>query len=317
MRNLFDVIPRLKNGWKESTYKERILFILRWILLVLSGGILGSLIVLITVCPYILKDEKTIASADSSNPEYYQIFQFDYCQSLDLTVSEIYHQYILGQTPTQFCVPYNQTGHFNYISKSGFETSGYFSFTYIAICTYRGLNDLFFIFCNEYFTSSAPINISRYSGREYLVLGSDSYDIFRNQDGHYEAMFLTTDPFFSINPNTYSFHDVPQGNNFAFYNFLGGIYDYCLTNVDFFNYYQDKGFQNGHEAGKTEGYEEGFEKGYNAGSGGQFNPVTFVLEPIHQFLEMKIAGNFSIGSFLAIGLFVALALIFLKMFAGG
>lgn len=70
------------------------------------------------------------------------------------------------------------------------------------------------------------------------------------------------------------------------------------------------------------GYDEGYNLGYNAGlnkaqSDSLVNPVSYFLVPVHNFLNLNLFGVFSIGTLLNILLFVAVALIFIKMFSGG
>lgn len=105
-----------------------------------------------------------------------------------------------------------------------------------------------------------------------------------------------------------------------------------------------EGYNNGYDvglkAGETEGYGKGYDKGYEDGlndntsydtgwaSGhtagrnealteGLTNPVVYILQPVSTFLDTKLFGVVSIGQMLSVALFVMIAVIFLKMFAGG
>lgn len=87
-----------------------------------------------------------------------------------------------------------------------------------------------------------------------------------------------------------------------------------------------KGNEEGYEAGEAigkdigygQGFDEGYDQGYEAGAGlKNVNPITYMLEPIGAILETPIFGSFSIGMGLSVALFVMLALMFIKMFAGG
>ncbi len=87
---------------------------------------------------------------------------------------------------------------------------------------------------------------------------------------------------------------------------------------------QEDGYQTGYNDGillsdaYDEGYREGYSNGLNKGlSDTLTNPVSFFLQPVQAFLDTKLFGNFSIGTALNAVLFVSLALIFIKMFAGG
>lgn len=68
----------------------------------------------------------------------------------------------------------------------------------------------------------------------------------------------------------------------------------------------------------NEGYEQGFNDGYDVGVGqGLANPLTIFVRPINSFLTTDLFGTISIGDVMQVLLFICLALIFLKMFAGG
>lgn len=80
------------------------------------------------------------------------------------------------------------------------------------------------------------------------------------------------------------------------------------------------GYNQGSDSGYNIGYDNGYQIGYNKGiesAEADFNPIGIIIKPVAELLEIKIFGNFSIGAFLSVGLFVSIALIFLKMFAGG
>lgn len=90
----------------------------------------------------------------------------------------------------------------------------------------------------------------------------------------------------------------------------------------------NKGYDEGYSAGKldsdsySEGYSAGFTSGRVAGRNealteGLTNPVVYVLQPVVTFFDTKLFGVVSIGQILSIFIFVAVGLIFLKMFAGG
>lgn len=86
---------------------------------------------------------------------------------------------------------------------------------------------------------------------------------------------------------------------------------------EFYNQGNKTGYDNGYKEGEDKGYQNGYNNGYTEGSNGTFNPIGMILQPAADFLEIKIFGDFSIGSFLGAALFISVALIFLKMFAGG
>lgn len=75
-------------------------------------------------------------------------------------------------------------------------------------------------------------------------------------------------------------------------------------------------YQTGYDSGYNFGYNVGVNDGVNQQLG-KLNPVSYFLEPVSTFLSTPIFGKFSIGSALSVVLFVGVALIFIKMFAGG
>ncbi len=98
----------------------------------------------------------------------------------------------------------------------------------------------------------------------------------------------------------------------------------------FKNGYKD-GYSNGYDSGRhygynlgySSGYDTGYDIGYNYGRNSQIseglfkNPLDIFLQPITNFLNTDIFGSFSIGDGFTIAFFVMIALIFIKMFAGG
>lgn len=100
---------------------------------------------------------------------------------------------------------------------------------------------------------------------------------------------------------------------------------YIFT-TGFTNGYRD-GYDTGSDSGRDYGYNLGYISGYDTGysygrnsqiSEGLFkNPLDVFLQPISNFLNTDIFGSFSIGDGFTIAFFVIIALIFIKMFAGG
>lgn len=77
-------------------------------------------------------------------------------------------------------------------------------------------------------------------------------------------------------------------------------------------------YESGYDKGKKDNYDLGYASGYNAAMTEKFtNPINSILQPVSTFLETKLFGEASIGSMLSVAIFVGLALIFIKMFAGG
>lgn len=93
-----------------------------------------------------------------------------------------------------------------------------------------------------------------------------------------------------------------------------------------YNIGYNAGYEQGYIEGELEGEQEGYEQGYNNGynqaiadgaSGLISNPVAYFIEPVRVFLDTDFFGGFSYGDLLSIVIFVSVACIFLKMFAGG
>lgn len=81
--------------------------------------------------------------------------------------------------------------------------------------------------------------------------------------------------------------------------------------------YED-GYTDGYNEGENHGYNNGYTDGYDSGASSTLlNPISIFIEPVDNFLGVDIFGTVSIGDILSVILFVLVALIFVKMFAGG
>lgn len=78
-----------------------------------------------------------------------------------------------------------------------------------------------------------------------------------------------------------------------------------------------QGFGEGNLQGYDSGYKVGHSEGYNLKVSESLNPLSLFLSPAQDFINAPLFGNFSIGDAFSVFLFVAVALIFIKMFAGG
>lgn len=65
------------------------------------------------------------------------------------------------------------------------------------------------------------------------------------------------------------------------------------------------------------GFNAGYDKGKLDGTIVDLNPISVFLEPVSAFMNIKLFGFVSLGLVFNIVLFVSLALIFIKLFAGG
>lgn len=81
-----------------------------------------------------------------------------------------------------------------------------------------------------------------------------------------------------------------------------------------FNAGQEVGYNRGHEAGYNEGHVDGKNLGESTAI---TNPINSLLNPAHDFMNTKFFGDLTYASIFNVMLFVAVALIFIKMFSGG
>lgn len=79
----------------------------------------------------------------------------------------------------------------------------------------------------------------------------------------------------------------------------------------------DNGYNEGYDKGHTDGYQTGYNKGKLDGTTVDLNPISIFLEPVSAFMNIKLFGFVSLGLVFNIVLFVSLAIIFIKLFAGG
>lgn len=116
------------------------------------------------------------------------------------------------------------------------------------------------------------------------------------------------------------------------------VLDISSWTDDAYNRGYSAGYQNGYDVGYDAGHEDGYnaglnensqyQAGYNSGyavglaagqniSWGNLNVVSLFLSPVNSFLATPLFGSFSIGTAFSVVLVVLLAVIFIKMFAGG
>ena len=89
-------------------------------------------------------------------------------------------------------------------------------------------------------------------------------------------------------------------------------------NVNVFNIEETTNYPNlFFENGYNTGYNTGYDKGLYEGSSKSFNPIGMIIRPVAQLFSIKMFGDFAIGDFLTVAMFVSVAIIFLKIFAGG
>lgn len=77
------------------------------------------------------------------------------------------------------------------------------------------------------------------------------------------------------------------------------------------------GYNEGYEVGKVDGYELGYSDGMDVGFVNNSSVITYFLAPVATFMEMKLFGIVSLNSVFSVVLFVLIATVFIKLFAGG
>lgn len=78
-----------------------------------------------------------------------------------------------------------------------------------------------------------------------------------------------------------------------------------------------EGYNSGYEVGKVDGYELGYADGIDTGFASNSSVITYFLAPVATFMEMKLFGVVSLNAVFSVVLFVFIATIFIKLFAGG
>ena len=77
-------------------------------------------------------------------------------------------------------------------------------------------------------------------------------------------------------------------------------------------------YEEGYNVGFSEGYNSGYGIGINKGHSDQItNPIIAFIEPVHKFMNTEFFGSLTYATIFNVVLFVAVAVIFIKMFSGG
>ena len=189
------------------------------------------------------------------------------------------------------------------------ELSGNYSF-FVSTSESFLVDQLHFYFQSR--TTNNVVYDNLLSNQVYnLSFSADDYNLVSWYDGE-----ITTSFYVMLVKGTYTAETMPpyQPN-------LKYIFSSAFTDG-----YQD-GYDTGYDSGRNYGYNLGYNSGYDIGysygrnsqiSEGLFkNPLDVFLQPISNFLNTDIFGSFSIGDGFTIAFFVMIALIFIKMFAGG
>ena len=110
------------------------------------------------------------------------------------------------------------------------------------------------------------------------------------------------------------YNDSYRPGNEKLYNLLPQIPVYGSI----YNNGYESGYNSGYESGSSSGYDLGYSSGYNAAlTDGLKNPISFLIDPVREFLNAPLFGVVSVGGVLTVALFVLVAIMFIKMFAGG
>ncbi len=99
---------------------------------------------------------------------------------------------------------------------------------------------------------------------------------------------------------------------------------HCIGHDEGYVAGQKAGYNSGYTSGQNAGYDSGYTVGYNEGLNkgqsdafGSLNPLSLFFEPVQKFLDTPFFGKFTFGSVFGVLLFVALAIMFIRMFGGG
>lgn len=117
-------------------------------------------------------------------------------------------------------------------------------------------------------------------------------------------------------------HTAGYENGFNDGSDVGVEIGYDMGVDDGYRYGLTDGYQNGVVDGEKQGYDKGYKIGLVDGENKAVsvqltNPISSFLQPVHDFMNTKFFGDLTYASIFNVMLFVAVALIFIKMFSGG
>lgn len=301
MKKIKERIEEFKNGTK----KEKIKKIINIIFLAVIIALLAMMI--IGLCMQKENNSKT-AGAVQEWPE-----EFKYPETYEKGEMIISPKFTIGQS-------YNSVDPEETFAKTtdgNRVTLDYKIGMYVEI---PATNENFIILFNE-----IQIDVGFDMGEGYARLS-----FFKERDAHQVTLIVTPDQKLSgvVARTDYLNNDENDAN--VWYILNTGVNEnerltqmnkviWAVTKTDVYkNWWTLGGIQNGYEAGYDYGYEWGYKKGTIEGQQqGAINPIGMIITPISEFFTIKIFGSFSIGDFFTVAMFVSVALIFLKIFAGG
>lgn len=186
------------------------------------------------------------------------------------------------------------------VSANGSTYLTYYAFRYI-VC-YRLMAGSFEL-CSFYFSNSNADPISNGQPSDAIIIATNRFP-----PSHYD--FSRADNFI-INTNnfrTISYFPI-LFNHYKYFN----LSDLC----DLGGSCSPDDLKAEYDKGHADGYEDGYNKGKLDGTTVDLNPISIFLEPVSAFMNIKLFGFVSLGLVFNIVLFVSLAIIFIKLFAGG
>lgn len=224
------------------------------------------------------------------------------------------------------------TGYFGTVSFTTNHTVDYvYNYNFSGFSIRRQSSNLIFRFYNTLYNSEYTQVVFRFSN-------SSSLSSLRLMNFSTNAVDISP----SINDCILNF--LPRSdsssvtfNNTAYsvlyYGIYGRLYSYYsrISTSYGLSYGEYVGYEDGRNSSSNVSYQEGYESGYSAGSEAGYNsgfhdgtvsdlnsnPISYMLAPVNTFLSTKLFGFVSIGMVLSVVIFVSIALIFLRIFAGG
>lgn len=191
---------------------------------------------------------------------------------------------------------------------NGSTYQNYYSFRYI-VC-YHLYADSFDLY-SYYFSNSYANPITDGQPSDAVIIASNRFAPSHYEFSHAENVIINTSNFATMS----YFSTLFEHYKYFKLSDLCNLGSSCSP--DDLKAEYDKGYDDGYDNGHTDGYQTGYNKGKLDGTTVDLNPISIFLEPVSAFMNIKLFGFVSLGLVFNIVLFVSLALIFIKLFAGG
>lgn len=117
-----------------------------------------------------------------------------------------------------------------------------------------------------------------------------------------------------------SYYDFSRANNFIINTNNFGAISYFPTLFSHYKYFKLSDLCNLDVSCSPDDLKAEYDKGFIAGQNSVDpfpNPVSYLIEPIVSFLNIKFFDTLTLGGVLSVGLFVMVAIMFIRLFAGG